>query len=332
MKPSLLLVSHKLDYSGAPLALLSLAKALQSLGRVVHLQAFRDGPLRQDFEALGIGVNQPVPRNTIGAVIANSVNTVEPALRSTGSDIPVIGWIHESLDFLSMLKVRPESLSLNSLAAAVFPSEDQAGEFAPFLGGTRAMTLPSLVDQPYRKQPGRWRYDFCISGAWDRRNDQRMLLHYLGRLRPGTRVALIGAGEPDGFRNNRLDVRFLGTLSPDEAKQAIAESRTLISHSMAETQNLPAMEAIMAGRPCVLSDIPAHRRIAQLTPLAVLFARDEPEALDKALHRAARMSRNQLIIEAGRRMMEKVFGWEAHLENIRSLAPRRFEDLEIGSA
>lgn len=325
MKPSLLLVSHKLDYSGAPLALLSLARALQTLGRVVHLQAFRDGPLRQDFESLGIRINQAVPKSSIGAVIANTVETVEPALRSTGSDIPVVAWIHESLDFLSLRKVRPESLPLKSLAAAVFPTPEQIEDFAPFLGKARAMTLPSLVDQPYRRQPGRWRFDFCISGNWDRRNDQRMLLQYLGRLRPGSRVALIGPSEPEGFRNNRLDVRFLGAQSPDQAKQIIAESRTLVSHSMAETQNLPAIEAIMAGRPCVLSDIPAHRRLAQMTPLAVMFARDEPESLDRALQRAARMSHNRLIVEAGRRMLEKVFGWDAHLHNIRSLAPRRFD-------
>ena len=47
-------ISHELSATGAPLMLLSAAAAILADGGQVRVLSYLDGPLRQEFEALGI--------------------------------------------------------------------------------------------------------------------------------------------------------------------------------------------------------------------------------------------------------------------------------------
>ena len=57
MKKRVLLVSHNLNFEGAPRMLLILAKTLKKAGYDLELLSFYDGPLRTNFEKLRIKVS-----------------------------------------------------------------------------------------------------------------------------------------------------------------------------------------------------------------------------------------------------------------------------------
>jgi glycosyltransferase involved in cell wall biosynthesis len=61
-------------------------------------------------------------------------------------------------------------------------------------------------------------------------------------------------------------VQFLNRVSDDELARWFATARVVVSLSQHEAFGLVAAEALAAGAPVALSDIPAHRDIARLCP------------------------------------------------------------------
>lgn len=104
--PSVLLVSHLLDYSGAPLALLALVEPLQRMGLAVIVLSPVDGPLQQAFEQKGCRVLvaprpqdiDPLCFRMVGAelCICNTV-VMSACFRAYSAVLPTLLWIHENM-------------------------------------------------------------------------------------------------------------------------------------------------------------------------------------------------------------------------------------------
>lgn len=105
-EPSVLLVSHLLDYSGAPMALLSLAEPLQRSGLAVMVLSPVDGPLRQAFEQKGCRVLiAPRPQDIdpqgfrkmgVKLCICNTV-VMSACFIAYSTVLPSLLWIHENM-------------------------------------------------------------------------------------------------------------------------------------------------------------------------------------------------------------------------------------------
>lgn len=104
--PSVLLVSHLLDYSGAPLALLASVEPLQRMGLAVMVISPVDGPLRQAFEQQGCRVLvEPRPQDIdplcfrmagVELCICNTV-VMSACFRAYSAVLPTLLWIHENM-------------------------------------------------------------------------------------------------------------------------------------------------------------------------------------------------------------------------------------------
>jgi len=77
--------------------------------------------------------------------------------------------------------------------------------------------------------------------------------------------------------------RFLGPR--DDVPRCMAEADVLVHASRFEGMPNVVLEAMAAGLPCVLSNIPAHRQLADGAPM--FFDPDRPEALAARLHELA---------------------------------------------
>lgn len=105
-EPSVLLVSHLLDYSGAPIALLSLVEPLQRSGLSVIVLSPVDGPLRQAFEQKGCRVLiAPRPQDIdpqgfrklgVELCICNTV-VMSACFIVYSAVLPSLLWIHENM-------------------------------------------------------------------------------------------------------------------------------------------------------------------------------------------------------------------------------------------
>jgi glycosyltransferase involved in cell wall biosynthesis len=275
---NILLVSHQLDYTGAPIALLELAKSLIRLGHQVFLSSLRTGPLFPEFIKSGVNLfdHQKNTANDYDLIIANTVISVPPSLSFNKSSKKVLAWIHESEYFFNTIGKTPDNFRLDELKFVAFPSKFQIDEFSKWMPSALKVQLKNCVQIPNNividdKGP----YLIC-SGEWETRKAQDQLVRHLKNLEEFPEIHFVGAIKPLHLSSEKFV--FTGHLTPLEAKNRIAGSRGVISCAVSETQNLVAIEAMQLGVPVMLSDIPAHRELKTLIPDIVLFDSSSIEA------------------------------------------------------
>jgi len=84
-------------------------------------------------------------------------------------------------------------------------------------------------------------------------------------------------------------VRFLGQLDQSELAGCMAEADAYLAYSLSDGSSLSLLQAMLAGLPCIVSDLPGNREWVApgggwLVPLG------EPEALARAIVEAGRLS------------------------------------------
>jgi len=313
------LISHQLDYSGAPLALLELAAVLKGLGHDLHLAALSPGPVGNEFLSLGVKPYRSGSQ-AIDLFIANTVLSVPAALALAPSPDSVLAWIHETEFFFRILRASARDFSLDKLRYAAFPARFQIEEFARWMPAAVRMQLRNCVRMPPSDPSAPAQDHYVCSGKWEARKNQARLLELVKALPIEPTIFFVGADPPPGMPPTAH--RFLGTLPPRESKRLIAQSRGLISPSLAEAQPLAAIEAVMAARPVLLSDIPAHRELKQAVPDIILFDPGRVESFVSGFKALEEQSSDQVVRSRLRAAALRNFGPEGFAENVRQVLGR----------
>lgn len=280
-----LLISHDLSHSGAPLALLALAQALKRLGENPLVVALAGGPLGAKFREAGIELGQSVDPADIAFVIGNTVLSVPMAVRFKRFGIPVAAWLHEAAYFFEITRLSPRECELPQLDFVLLPAKAQARELGPFLPAEAAYQLRCSVRQAWFRPPGD-ETTLAVCGKWEARKGQTRLLELARDVAQPPRFKFIGAVRPPELpAEGPADAghAFLGSLAPETATLEIARSAALVSCAEGEVQPLSVIEAALAGRPVLLSDIDAHRELAGLIPGAFLFDRGSSRSFGEGL-------------------------------------------------
>jgi len=102
----------------------------------------------------------------------------------------------------------------------------------------------------------------------------------------------------------------------------IAESRGLISPSLSEAQPLAAIEAAMAARPVLLSDIAAHRELKQAMPDVILFDPSRVESFVGGFEAFEKQSTDGVVRSRLQADALRNFGPEGFAENVRQVLSR----------
>jgi glycosyltransferase involved in cell wall biosynthesis len=311
----ILFISHQLDFSGAPLALLQLARTAMALGHDAHALALAAGPLGKWFTTAGVRAGDSSPRgaSSYDLIVANTVVSVPAALRIAGNPQRVLPWIHESRYFLSVLRVDPAALGLSSLQRAVFPARFQLTEYAEWMGGAERLLLPNGIAMPAEMTAAPASEALICSGHWEKRKGQDRLLHLLEATSTDRRIVFLGAVRPPHVSSPHLS--FTGQVAPEQARDVIAASAGLISTSEAEVQPLAVIEAILSKRPVLLSDIPAHRDLLDLMPDLLLFDPMDPASFRHGLNELDRQRGDATLLEGRQKRALECFGLETFSRN-----------------
>ena len=159
---SVLLVSHDLSLSGAPLLLASLAVELAKLGVRITLLSPKDGPVRATYEAAGIPVHivpcgadpidnaAPLTHAMAGhdLVLANTIVAALAIHTASAFGIPSILWLHES-QYGRDLAANDAGVraALRGAGLVVLPTPYLANLYGEFLDDARAVVLPHGLDE-----------------------------------------------------------------------------------------------------------------------------------------------------------------------------------------
>lgn len=185
-------------------------------------------------------------------------------------------------------------------ARVVAPSAVMARAIQDFYGlsDDRVTAVPHGVDDAWFDAPPpepAWLVqrglplDYMVFvGSLDPRKNLPMLLDAHARWRADDHDApdlvLAGPAGREVSLSGHVGVHLTGWLDDDDLRRLVAGSRALVLPSVDEGFGLPVLEALAAGRPVVVSDIPVLHEVAG--PHAIAAPHDDPDALADALARA----------------------------------------------
>ena len=338
-----LIVSHELTLSGAPILVRDMVRVLRARGDNVVVASRRDGPMRGLIQAEGAPVivdsrlfdDEPAVfdfgRN-FDLVIANTVVSW-PVVRLLAAAVPTYWYLQEVELITRMAREQPLLAQTFAMARELWaPSRLCAEAVEPF--GATARLLPYGVDDaglsPGSGEGGRLRV--CVLGAYEARKGQDLALAAWRRLAPPLR-----AGAELVFWGRELDrelraelvrgaeatenVRVEGELPHADALQALRGSDVVLIPSREESMSLVALDGLSAGKAVVCS-----RRVGASAYLedgvsGLVCEEPTPEALAALLARTLADGRLRADLgRAARAVFEREFTHEAFARRLEALA------------
>ncbi len=272
----LLFISHDLSLSGAPILMLHLARWCRANGFFVTVMAPADGPLRAQYEAVGIPlILDPLIMKehesflqflrNFDALLANTIQGW-PAIRAAKKEgVPALWWLHETLVGEHYLR---EDINLRSSireADVIFtPAARTAAVYRPFTDRTPrriAYGIPDLGRPPASTPPpataGALR--FLLLGSVEPRKGQDVFAQALRllptALREQGKFQIAGRVMDPAFAvrlyelaRGMENVQILGEIEHAAALALLEEADVLVCASRDEAMPVTILEAMSLGK------------------------------------------------------------------------------------
>jgi glycosyltransferase involved in cell wall biosynthesis len=279
----LLLVSHDLTLSGAPILLVYLAEHFRARGYFVTVMSPLDGELANTLRERNIPVivdatladadPDPLTIKLMAAfdlIGANTIAAWPAVLAAQQSDTPVLWVLHESHDGRRLVDEQPRVAQ--ALAAAedvVFACDFTRSLYQPFdrAGNFRVMPYgarPLQAEPVARPDPQRVR--IVHIGSVERRKGQDIFLDALARLPAACRAMLdvVMIGRPlrpeflEGIRPKLQAlpfVSYLGQVPHAQIAGHVAAADIFVSSSRDEVFPVTILEAMSLGKPVIATAV-----------------------------------------------------------------------------
>ncbi|HVV04993.1 MAG TPA: glycosyltransferase, partial [Puia sp.] len=293
-----LLVSHDLSLSGAPIMLLQLCRQLIHEGSFVTIICEQDGPARDMFLSAGAPViidtlllrqHESFTRfaRNFDHIICNTIITW-PVVRQISPLVDTVWWIHEAALIGSMQHI-PGLLDTFTLVEKVIVPSDYALQFIrPYHPRPKKIHYGYPDIRQDRPQPDRstptsrpqqpdqaGKITFSIIGSIEPRKGQDVLIAALQRLSPDTlrkmEICLAGRPHDPAFcqqlqenikvLDNICDIRLIGETSHEQCLDLIRRSDVIVCPSRDDPFPVVIVEALCLGKPCIVS---GHTGFAEL--------------------------------------------------------------------
>jgi len=194
--------------------------------------------------------------------------------------------------------------------------------YGPGLGATRPSRTPTTENLPARY--------LLAAGIWKPHKNWPFLFERLGRMaRLGKMsVPLVVAGIApqderaclDEARRAGAEALLLPRVSDAEMMRVYEQAECFLFPSLVEGFGLPVVEAMAAGTPVIVADLPPMNEIAR--GVAMMFDPDNPESFDRALAMVAseRELRREMSEKGKARAAE--YSWERFARELADILVR----------
>ncbi|CAA9252375.1 MAG: hypothetical protein AVDCRST_MAG42-2300 [uncultured Chthoniobacterales bacterium] len=274
----LLIVSHEMTLSGAPIQLAYLVMWLREHGWHPVVVAPEAGPLEAKLPGVEIiyesqllidpaygALRRLIPQ--FDCVLANTIATWEAVQACQFERVPVVWYIHETqvgVQLMQIIHMIEPSLAVAD--AIVTPTQTTARVYAPFRNRSIdviAYGIPPLAAAPTATSE---KLRFAVVATYEARKGQDLLLDAIEKLPGDVRARcvfqLVGRALEEAFSESLAgrahalgNVQLLGSLGHEQALQTIRESDVLVCPSRDETMPIVLLEAMSMGKPSVSFDV-----------------------------------------------------------------------------
>jgi glycosyltransferase involved in cell wall biosynthesis len=297
----ILAACHRLDWTGAPLILFRLLRALSARHEVTLLEP-RDpndgGPLRALYEEAGVLVVKSVRPGDFDVLLANTLMTSHLA-RHAARDIPVLWWIQEPRNGLHAIRHGAVDLeTFKDVDLICTPTIWQRDTlYAPYLGETDRIVVPygRPSDQPTGRRPPEMEADgfhIITLGYLSRRKGQAVVIEALSRLNHGkVHLHLLGSETTapkeaaailelaDRVESPEHRIHFHGARPQADVVDFLARGDVFVFPTLDDLLSISILEA-MSQRICVIaSDFGAIPELVVDGETGLLFPKADAGAL-----------------------------------------------------
>lgn len=309
-RPTILMVTNELSITGAPMVLLEAAKVLIKHGFSVLVVSFAEGPLRAEFEALGIQlVVGRSYRTDPGAIRRISTdfdlvlaNTVLSALWIKQAAVPperIIWWLHESEGIARMIQEGSQICEDALISASnVYVVSEYARSFIEkycaaniiYLGIKDEMNLIEPADTA----PDTGKVRIAVVGTFCQRKNQKLILEALALMSASSlarlEIVFVGLQKGSYYKSLLEDLQvewpvvFTGEISDPTEKWRLFKCVDLFCvPSKDESCSLVVLEAFMLAKPVIISDWVGARYLVEDGKNGFIFPKDCADSLKDIL-------------------------------------------------
>ena len=308
-----LLASHELTLTGAPIVLLYLARSLRRLGWQPVLISPAAGPLldtllQESFPVLicpSLLENDVLPR-AVGLfrfVVLNTIVFAQAAAALNGTDTSVLWWLHEAEEVYQnqFAQSMPSRLFSNISAYAVSQrAQEILLRHRPgYYAGVLPFGIPDAVDQDMEPLPlspqAKGKRIFAIIGTVERRKGQDVLLNAVGLLPEdaarqcffvfvgsvrhvdvGERVRMAAAEQADRFQ-------YIPQLPVEKMPALYTAVDCVICASRDETGPMTMVEGCQFSKSLICSEHTGMATLLERDHAGFVYVGDDPAALAQCI-------------------------------------------------
>lgn len=357
-KASVLMVTHELTRTGAPITLSKVAHYLIEDGYRVKMLSPVDGPMRQSFEESGLDIrivpalfrDSRVILDHLGdhdLLLANTILSYRTIFAARAFRKPSLFWVHESQFGVDLIRTNPAiRQALVGADAVLFPCEYTKSLYREYDAFGRHHSILIGVD------PDPMTLQFCKEtiqdqndkikviqiGSVEPRKGQDVLIKSVASLpseiSENLEFDLVGQLLDKGFHRKisrmarRLDnLHILGELSPEEVSRRLAQADIYILPSRDEALPRAMIEAMAYGKAIVATDVGGIPEVINDGMNGLLVANEDTQALSQQLIRLfnSRELREELGRNAQKDYQERL-NFTKFASQIRQLVDQLIED------
>lgn len=310
-KKNILIVSHDLSLSGAPILVYSLAKELISQGYFITVISPNDGELKDKYLELGIPVildKELDNSNTdefkrflanFDLVIANTILNWRVIYSAKETNVPSIWYIHESKFGIDLIKKHIEIKKAFSICnKVIFPCNYTKNEYHNTLKKetNNLLTIHTgiTVDGQMSTTKHSKNINIIDVGSIEERKGQDILIEALKKLpkqsKKNIKIFFIGRILDNTFyklllrkKDKNIKTIFTGQLTHKETLKKINNSDIFILSSRDEVLPLTILEAMGCGKAIIAPNITGIPELIKDDKNGLLFQKDNSNELAKKI-------------------------------------------------
>lgn len=303
-----LLISHELSLTEAPMALLEMTRSLVDIGYKPVVLSPKDGPLRKKLCDREIAVaivpdlyKVDVVYNTASAftfVVSNTILTGPVIKALNGTDNKVLWWIHESDDVYTDVAVSamPKGLfpNISVMAVGALAKERLLEHQQAYHADELLYCIPEMQrtdDIVLFKETVTGIKTFAIVGTLEPRKGQDILLEAMLALPEETakqcRFVFVGSEEDkyvaeavkDAARNKPDRIIYISAIDPDRRRSLYENIDCLICASREDPMPMTVAEACQLFKPVICSENTGSAELIQANDAGFIYHNNNPEEL-----------------------------------------------------
>ena len=310
----MLVVSHELTRSGAPIILWQICSALAKKGFQITVLSPEDGPLHQEYLQAGVAVHI-LPSLLKDArvvlpylqdqelVLLNTILCYRVAHAVKASHLPLLFWVHESSFGQQVCRTTPSAKSAITIAdRLIFPSHATANLYREFGSSDNHTVIHSGINiifpdpahgkPPFKKTPGR--LYIVVVASIESRKGQDVLLQAL-KLLPadissqvecfliGRKLELEFSQKVVKSAKSMGNVHIVGDTPAAQVKQYLAAADVFVLPSRDEALPISLIEAMAFGLAIIATRVGGVAEIIQDQVNGLLVEKEDPAGLAKCI-------------------------------------------------